>query len=152
MKQIYLSGQAFAIIAILVVALALIAFSRSDDNRRAVPSVYAAAAVIPYASNPVVTELVNTTGAVITMERVAPGQYHISSSPPVFVVGRTIYWTHYYSMGPSATVQAAMVCNQIDLCRLSVYYSDPSGNSQFFYDGGTSGLAIPIKIEVYPLP
>lgn len=114
------------------------------------PVAYKAAVVVNVGTDPTVTELENTTGVAITITRIAAGQYRITPSSPVFTVGRTIYYTHYYNMGPSVTVQATMRCYTAEFCDLWLVHADPAGNSQYFYDGSTAGRAIPIVIEVYP--
>lgn len=114
------------------------------------PKVYAAAMSIPQAANPVVNELENTTGSTITITRQASGRYRILSTPPIFTVGRVIYAIEYHNMGPSITVLATMRCIVVDYCDIWVMSADPFGNSQYFYDGGTNGQFIPVRIEVYP--
>lgn len=143
-----MSSDRFLLLFLLLIALTLMALG--SDEKASKPDVYAAAVTLNYQTDPTVNELVNTTGSVITVTRIAAGQYRIEANPPVFTVGRTLYQTHYYSMGPSVTVQVALRCFVADYCDLRAFHADPLGNSLYFYDGGTAGLAIPVKIEVYP--
>lgn len=144
-----LTKRSFLLFTILLlVTLALLALD--SDKGASGPDVYAAAVTLNWQADPTVNELLNTTGSSIAVTRITAGQYRIESNPPAFTVGRTLYQTHHYVMGPSATIQITMQCAVVTYCNLYVYHADPFGNSLYFYDGGTAGLAIPIKIEVYP--
>jgi len=134
----------------LLLILAVAGVVTAQGKAAPVPVVYAAALSIPQAGDPIVNELENTTGATITVTRYATGRYRVQSTPPIFTVGRVIYETDYYVMGPSVTVIATMRCIVVDYCDIWMLSADPFGNSQYFYDHGTHGQFIPLRIEVYP--
>lgn len=135
----------YACLLLLLIPL----LSAFDKSARPPVLTYVAAMSIPQAGDPIVNELENTTGSKITVTRYATGRYRIESDPPVFVVGRTYYSTQYYNMGPSITVLATMRCIQQANCEIWIVSSDPFGNSQYFYDGGTNGQFIPVRIDIY---
>lgn len=127
--------------------------TRAEGNDKAAgppAKVYAATAILNASTDPTVTELENTTGAVVNIFRVAAGQYHIESNPPVFTVGRTLAFHEFYNMGPSVTLIGNIRCAVVDYCDLRVFHANPFGDSLYFYDGGSAGLPVPIRIEVYP--